>query len=401
MQRIKPICIFYIFINILNRQRVRKSQKKFLLVITLNILYIVAQIIGGLLSNSYAIVGDAAHEFTDLTGYFISLISLCVSLRPANKKYTFGFYRFEVLGSVLAVLVMWVFVIILIYEAIERFRDLDSYEVEGYLMFIFAILGIVFNGTFVFIFGHNHDHGGGGGGHSHDHDHEHKSENKEHGHNHKHENNNEHADHSEEKKEEQLEAQVPQSMINNNEEIQPATETETTGGEIKQPENKVKKFSVDLNAAAGQLSASMDVLQSLGIVIASIVIWIEPRAKWLDPACSLFFAVTVLIASMRNIYRALMVLMESVPRGINVHEITSDLMKINGVESVHDLHIWSLTDGVPCCTVHLGINPGASVCRIMDEAYKYFNDTGITHCTIQCEHLSHMLYCAHECKTEK
>lgn len=168
----------------------------------------------------------------------------------------------------------------------------------------------------------------------------------------------------------------------------------------KKPENKVKKFSVDLNAAAGQLSASMDVLQSLGIVIASIVIWIEPKAKWLDPACSLFFAVTVLIASMRNIYRALMVLMESVPRGINLNEISVDLLKINGVESVHDLHIWSLTDGVPCCRVHLGINAGSSVCRIMEEAYKYFNDIGITHCTIQCEHLSHMLYCTHECKTD-
>lgn len=80
----------------------------------------IVEVIGGYLSNSVAIMTDAAHMFSDVAGFGISIISIQFGLRAANSSNTYGYHRAEVLGALASIVIIWVLVIALIYEASLR-----------------------------------------------------------------------------------------------------------------------------------------------------------------------------------------------------------------------------------------------------------------------------------------
>lgn len=80
----------------------------------------IVEVVGGYLSNSVAIMTDAAHMFSDVAGFGISILSIQFGLRAANPKNTYGYHRAEVLGALASILIIWILVIALIYEASLR-----------------------------------------------------------------------------------------------------------------------------------------------------------------------------------------------------------------------------------------------------------------------------------------
>ncbi|MFC4769881.1 cation diffusion facilitator family transporter [Effusibacillus consociatus] len=105
--------------------------------------FLIAEVIGGLLTNSLALLSDAAHMFSDAAALGLSLLAIWFAAKPATLRRTFGFYRAEVLaalinGATLVLVSLYIFV-----EAYERFKNPP--EVESGFMIIVATIGLVAN----------------------------------------------------------------------------------------------------------------------------------------------------------------------------------------------------------------------------------------------------------------
>ena len=101
------------------------------------------EFIGGYIAGSLAVMTDAAHLLSDLAGFLISMFSLFIASRPANKSLTYGFHRAEVIGALASILIIWVLTVWLITEAIDRV--FHPQEIIGLLMMAIASCGLMFN----------------------------------------------------------------------------------------------------------------------------------------------------------------------------------------------------------------------------------------------------------------
>lgn len=180
----------------------RKAMKKLSIVLLTSCLFIIIEIIGGYAADSIAILSEAAHIAADVTGFGISICALQIAHKNANKQYTFGYHRVEILGAFCSIFTIWIMTAWLLVEATERF--FNPPEIEGPIMLGIAFLSGVFNCIQIKILhsgegghvhvggqscsghGHSHDHAHGGHHHHHhhhDHDHGHSHS---HGHDHHH-----------------------------------------------------------------------------------------------------------------------------------------------------------------------------------------------------------------------
>lgn len=122
------------------------SNKKLLAIsLTLTVTVMLVQVVGAILSGSLALLADAAHMFTDASGLVVALIASVVAARPANARRTFGYQRAEVVGAlingvILTALALWVG-----YEGISRLIAPSGDEVNGPLMLVVAIIGLIAN----------------------------------------------------------------------------------------------------------------------------------------------------------------------------------------------------------------------------------------------------------------
>ena len=105
--------------------------------------YMVAEVIGGLLSGSLALLADAGHMLTDAAAIGLALLAIWVAGRPASIEQTFGFQRTEVLAAMLNALSLWLIAAWIFFEAARRFGD--SPEVDGALMLGVGAAGLVVN----------------------------------------------------------------------------------------------------------------------------------------------------------------------------------------------------------------------------------------------------------------
>lgn len=128
-----------------NKIVIRKLSCVFLLSMT----FMIIEIIGGILSNSLAILADAGHLFSDLLGFLISIISVWISAMPADVKHSFGYHRAGVIGALASVMIIWGLTGFLVYYAVQRVINIDTIHVEGKIMFITACFGLLTNVTMI------------------------------------------------------------------------------------------------------------------------------------------------------------------------------------------------------------------------------------------------------------
>ena len=121
--------------------------KRLLLVTALNLVITIAQVIGGIISNSLALISDALHNLGDTIAILLAYIANRVSKRKANEKNTFGYKRFEILAAFFNALLLISICLFLFVEAYQRL--LDPRPVKGFIMMVVAIVG--FLGNFVSI----------------------------------------------------------------------------------------------------------------------------------------------------------------------------------------------------------------------------------------------------------
>jgi len=105
--------------------------------------YFIVELVGGLLSNSLALLSDAGHMLSDVAALCLSLFAFQVAKRPADPKRTYGYHRVEILAALLNGLALWLLVGIIYHEAFQRL--FDPPEVQSLGMLLVATFGLLVN----------------------------------------------------------------------------------------------------------------------------------------------------------------------------------------------------------------------------------------------------------------
>ncbi len=124
--------------------------------IVLNVIITLAQIVGGIISGSLALISDALHNFSDVLSLVFSLVAHKLSRRKASLDQTFGFKRAELLAAFVNAATLIIVACILVYGAIERL--INPHPIESTLVIWLALLGIVVNGLSVLLLKKDADH---------------------------------------------------------------------------------------------------------------------------------------------------------------------------------------------------------------------------------------------------
>jgi cobalt-zinc-cadmium efflux system protein len=143
-----------------------------------------------------------------------------------------------------------------------------------------------------------------------------------------------------------------------------------------------------LNMRGAYLHILLDSLSSGAVVLGGLVMWWAKGLYWLDPVLSMLIGVFVLYSAYRLIREAVDVLLEAVPRGIDLAGVTHAIDHIDGVSGVHDLHIWTITSGLHALSAHLVVSPGhtAEHDQLLNRVKEMLlRDFSIAHTTLQIE----------------
>ncbi|NIM44732.1 MAG: cation diffusion facilitator family transporter [Nitrososphaeria archaeon] len=121
----------------------------------ITISFFIIELVGGILTNSLALLTDAWHMLNDVFALSLGLVAAWLALRPPTVKRTYGYYRAEILAAFLNGVFLWVIVVFVFYEAIQRIQQPS--EVQSLRMLIIAISGLAANGLSAFVLSRSKD----------------------------------------------------------------------------------------------------------------------------------------------------------------------------------------------------------------------------------------------------
>ncbi|KAL9706779.1 hypothetical protein quinque_010297 [Culex quinquefasciatus] len=142
----------------------------------------------------------------------------------------------------------------------------------------------------------------------------------------------------------------------------------------------------NLNVRAAIIHVIGDFIQSVGVLLAAIVIKFAPNLKIFDPICTFLFSVIVLVTTVRIFRDSMRILLDAVPSSVSLDKLSTELGCIAGVKAVHDLNVWSVSMGLNVMTVHLMVDPIANTAEILVAANTIARSGfNISKCTVQIE----------------
>ena len=143
----------------------------------------------------------------------------------------------------------------------------------------------------------------------------------------------------------------------------------------------------DINVRAAFQHMAADAAVSAAVVFAGFVI-LWTGQQWVDPVMSLAVAVVILWGSVGLMKESVGMSLMGVPEGIELDEVEAELATLDGVETVHDLHVWPLSTTETALTAHLVAPAVASTDALLQSARQMLHDRfAIEHCTIQVERI--------------
>jgi cobalt-zinc-cadmium efflux system protein len=260
--------------------------------------FMLAEIAGGLVSGSLALLADAGHMFTDFAALSLAWFAARLARRPADWKRTYGFDRFSILVAFVNGLSLFVIAGFILYEAAHRL--LEPVEVMGPVMMGVAVAGLVAN---------------------------------------------------------LLAFRILHGADRNN-----------------------------LNVRGATLHVMGDMLGSFAAILAAGII-ISTGWTMADPLLSVLVAVLILRSGWLVARDAGHILLEGAPGEMDTREIAADLTAaIEGVENVHHVHLWSITQDRRMITLHACIGdktaPGLAIAAIKERLREKF---GLDHATVEIE----------------
>ncbi|TCB49008.1 cation transporter [Acinetobacter sp. ANC 4779] len=119
------------------------NAKKLTFALVLTTTFLIVEVIAGFITQSLALLSDAAHMFTDAAALAIALVAIKIGKLPADDKRTFGYQRFEILAAVFNASMLFVVAMYILYEAYQRFSNPP--EIQSVGMMSVAIIGLIIN----------------------------------------------------------------------------------------------------------------------------------------------------------------------------------------------------------------------------------------------------------------
>jgi cobalt-zinc-cadmium efflux system protein len=271
------------------------SVKRLRIALALTAAFLVAEVIGGIASNSLALLADAGHMLTDVAALALSLFVAWFSRQPSTPRKTYGYLRWEILaaflnGSVLLLISTWIIV-----ESVMRIRTPEP--VTGLMLWI-AVGGLIINLISARIL-----HGG--------------------------------------------------SRDN-------------------------------MNVRGAYLHVLGDLLGSVGVVIAAIVIrytgWLQA-----DPIASFVTTALIIRGAWTLVRESVDILLEGAPKHIDLSAVRTQLEAIPGIESVHDLHVWTVNPRMVAMSAHAIVRDASAQQHVLEHIHDAMRIFGIGHVTVQIE----------------
>ena len=264
--------------------------------LAITLVFLVAEVVGGILSNSLALVADAGHMLTDVAALALSLFVAWFSRQPGTPQKTFGYLRWEILaaflnGATLLLISAWI-----AWEAVLRIRSPET--VMGPVMLAVSVGGLVVN-------------------------------------------------------------------------VIAARLLHPTSGD-------------SLNVRGAYLHVISDLVGSVGTVTAAILVTFT---GWTlaDPVVSLITVILIVRGAWGLVRESVDVLLESSPAHISLGAVRTQLEAIPGVESVHDLHVWTVTSGMVAMSAHAIVRDASSQQHVLEHVHDAMALFGIGHVTVQIE----------------
>jgi len=150
-----------------------------------------------------------------------------------------------------------------------------------------------------------------------------------------------------------------------------------------------KGANESLNVRGAYLEVLADLLTSVGVIVAAIVI-VVTQWEWVDPVIGAGIGLFIFPRTWKLGAQALRVLVEAAPPHLDVEAVRTDLSAVDGVLSVHDLHVWTLTSEMDTATAHLVVADESEVHGVLDQAREVLRvNYHIEHSTLQVEPASH------------
>lgn len=370
---------------------------KMIIMLILVVGFMIAELIVGIAAGSLALIADSFHMLSDGFGLAIGLFSLIIAKKGATPEYSYGFARAEILGGLVNSVFLLSVVLFIVLDAFERMIEPKPI---GNAILVLSVGG---GGLLVNIIGMimfcGHAHHGHSHEHEHDHNHrheeglshkhEHKQAHKEHDHDHKHEHDHDHS-HKHHGKH--------GSYTSHSDEHDDASHHEK--------KHKNKHSHRNENMFGVFLHVFGDFLGSIGVMISATIVLVcriykegsDKYTQYIDPAISVAIAILILFSTVPLLIRCAKVVLQGVPKSIKLPKLKKDLLNVENVTSVHDLHVWSLLGTQKIIgTVHLTL--GWSSCKPKEVEYRMkttsrrakevFHSHGVHSSTIQLEFPTH------------
>ena len=267
----------------------------------INLVFLVVEVIGGLMVNSLALLADAGHMLTDVGALALAIFVAHLARRAATPNRTFGFLRAEVLGAFLNGATLVLIVGFILYEAWERIGSRQA--IDGPVMILIAVFGLIANIASALILAKGHEE--------------------------------------------------------------------------------------NVNLRGAFLHMVADALGSVGAIIAGLVImttgWVP-----IDAIASVVIGLLILWSSWGFLKQTMNILLEVTPENIDYMEVKESLEAMEHIAAVHDLHIWTITSGMPVLSAHIRL---ATCCADTNHWQNCLSDAnrlikekfGIEHTTLQIE----------------
>ncbi len=277
------------------------SGSKLIFTIILNGVITAAQIVGGIISGSLALISDAIHNLSDMVSVILAYIAQVLGQKPSTQKSTFGYKRAEILAAFINALALIGISVFLVFEAVDRFSNLP--EVDARWMFWLGLLGLVANGISVLI--------------------------------------------------------------------------------LEKEKNK------SINIKAAYLHLLGDALTSFAVILGAVLIWLF-EIYWVDPLVTILISIYLLVHTIKLLKESVTILMQMAPSGLDIKKIEARLMKLDGFQNVHHIHLWNLTDKLIHFECHITLNNDINVSEttsLLEKVQEILHDEfDIEHVTVQFEY---------------
>ena len=146
----------------------------------------------------------------------------------------------------------------------------------------------------------------------------------------------------------------------------------------------------NLNVKGAFLHVLGDLLSSVGVIVAAVLVYLFGLDQ-ADPIISIAISIIILYGSFRIISQSVYILLEFAPGSVDLAKVRTELMKLEGVIDVHDLHAWTLASGVYALSAHVQVvdQPLSTCSCVVQDCERILKDRfGISHTTLQLESLA-------------